>query len=111
MIFTFVDDINSQQCRVSYASGDQWAPGGLLGVAAVSAITVPRAAPAPTIAPTFRTIVRTLRCFPGAMATPAGCAAVMPLTLGASAAAVPTGRCSSCLCAGAADWGGEVFCD
>src|SRR5206468_12306399 len=70
-----------------------FAPGGLLGVPAVSAITVPTATPAPTMAPTLSTIVRTRRCLAGAIATPAGWAAVTPFTLGASAAAVPTGRC------------------
>ena len=63
---------------------------------AVKAITVPTAAPAPTIAPTLRTILRTLCCLAGAIATPAGWAAVIPLTFGASAAAVPTGRCVFC---------------
>ena len=60
------------------------------------------AAPAPRMAPTLRTTVRTLLCFAGAIAAPAGWAAVTPLTLGASAAAVPTGLCrfSSCLSAG-----------
>ena len=49
-----------------------FAPGGLLGVPAVSAITVPTATPAPTMAPTLSTIVRTRRCLAGAIATPAG---------------------------------------
>ncbi len=65
-------------------------PGGLLGVARVKAATVPAAAPAPTIALTRITIVRTRRCLAGAIATPAGWDAATPLTLKASAA--PTSR-------------------
>ena len=64
---------------------------GLLGVARVNAATVPTATPARAIALSLITIVRTRRCFAGAIATPAGWDAATPLTLKALAAAVPTG--------------------
>ena len=60
-------------------------------MASVSATTDPTATPAPTMAPIFNTIERTRCCFAGAMATPDGCEAAMPLAEIAPAAAVPTG--------------------
>lgn len=74
-------------------------------MAALRPTTVPIAAVAPTIAPTLMTRERARCCFAGAIATPAGSAAVMPLTLGASAAAVPTGRFGGC-CSAELDWAG-----
>jgi hypothetical protein len=43
------------------------------------------------IAPVFRTIERTRRCLPGAIALPAGCDAATPVAGTEPAAAVPTG--------------------
>lgn len=60
----------------------------------MSATTDPTATPAPIIAPILRMMVRVRRCFAGAIATPAGCDAAIPLASGASDAAVPTGFCA-----------------
>src|SRR5215469_12501492 len=88
--------VGSHTLEKQSSGSNQCAPGGLPWVASVRATTVPSAAPAPTIAPTLMTMARARCCFAGAIAIPAGSAAVIPLTPGASAAAVPTGRCGFC---------------
>src|SRR5579864_6768648 len=84
-------DREADHCQCHYQDQHQCAPGGLLDVAAVRPTTVPIATPAPIIAPVRSTRVRVRCCLAGAMATPAGCDAAIPLTLEPSAAAVPTG--------------------
>ena len=70
-------------------------PGTCPGLAAERAATVPRAAPAPTIKPNLINNDRVLRCFGGAIATPAGFEAAPPLTWTGGATAVPVG-CDDC---------------
>src|SRR5690242_5404605 len=71
--------------------GDYFAPGGFGPLAFVSAVTVPRATPAPAMTPILIKIERTCRCLAGAIAAPAGREAALPVTLPAWAAAVPDG--------------------
>jgi hypothetical protein len=70
---------------------DYGAPGGFEGLAIESAATVPIAIPAPAMKPIFIRMDLVLRCFAGAIATPAGSDNVLPLTLPCCAAAVPLG--------------------
>ena len=65
-----------KKLRSSSGTRENFTAAGLAG-ARVNA-TVPSATPAPTIALTFITRVRTRRCFAGAMATPAGWDAATP---------------------------------
>src|SRR5438094_3545066 len=82
-----------------------FAPGGFGPLALVSAVTVPRATPAPAMTPILIKIERTCRCLAGSMAAPAGREAALPLTLPACAAAVPDG----CTVGGCGCWVGVAL--
>ena len=98
--------------RIGFGTTDQFAPGGLLGLALDRATTVPIATPAPASAPSRINSERERFCFAGAIAAPEGVEAAVPVDFWTSAAAAPLGCCGAdCgeACSDAAGWFGEEF--
>ena len=74
-----------------FPATDQFAPGGLLGLALDRATTVPMAMPAPASAPSRINSERERFCLAGAIAAPEGVEAAVPVDFWTSAAAAPLG--------------------